>query len=104
MNRTILIIRSLSMYRHILPRHAFFAGLVLTSAVVQAVAAPESAVDASSANAAREKAVAAAIDYLKTAQAADGSYSAQAGPAMSALVTTVIFRKERFVVNSQVST
>lgn len=80
------------------------AGLIIfIGAVAQATAAPETAVDASSANAAREKAVAAGIDFLKTSQAADGSYSAQAGPAVTALVTTAILRNGRSIDDPQVA-
>lgn len=43
-----------------------------------------------------ERAVGKAIDYLRTkGQAADGSYSAQAGPAVTALVTTAILQHGR---------
>src|SRR5262245_528375 len=76
--------------------------LVLSSSVGNA-ATPAAVADASSANAAREKAVASAINYLKTAQAADGSYSAQSGPAVTALVTTAILRNGRSVDDPQVA-
>ncbi len=43
-----------------------------------------------------ERAVSKAIDYLRTkGQAADGSYSAQSGPAITALITTAILQHGR---------
>lgn len=47
---------------------------------------------------ARDQAVTKAIDFLRTkGQAADGSYSAQAGPAITAIVTTAILKHGRTV-------
>jgi squalene-hopene/tetraprenyl-beta-curcumene cyclase len=83
------------MHCNSLAKSASFVGLILLISAVAHAAAPEAAVDAASTNATREKAVAAAIDYLKTAQAADGSYSAQAGPAVTALITTAVLRNGR---------
>ena len=42
-----------------------------------------------------EKTVSKAIDYLAKNQAADGSFSKQAGPAVTALVATAIMRNGR---------
>jgi squalene-hopene/tetraprenyl-beta-curcumene cyclase len=47
--------------------------------------------------------VAKAIDFLKTAQAEDGSYSKQAGPAVTALITTGLLKHGRTVSDPQVA-
>ncbi len=52
---------------------------------------------------ARDQAVNKAVGYLRTAQAADGSYSAQAGPAVTALVTTALLAHGRSVNDPQVA-
>lgn len=51
---------------------------------------------------ARDQAVNKAVGYLRTSQAADGSYSAQAGPAVTALVTTALLAHGRSVNDPQV--
>ncbi len=53
---------------------------------------------------AREQAVLRAVDWLRTAgQADDGSYSAQSGPAVTALVTTALLRHGRTPEDPQVA-
>ena len=47
--------------------------------------------------------VSKAVEFLKTAQAADGSYSKQAGPAVTALITTGLLRHGRTVQDPQVA-
>jgi squalene-hopene/tetraprenyl-beta-curcumene cyclase len=50
-----------------------------------------------------EKSVGKAIQYLQAAQAQDGSYSSQAGPAVTALVTTGLLRSGRTADDPQVA-
>jgi len=47
--------------------------------------------------------VSKAVEYLKTAQAEDGSYSSQAGPAVTALVTTGLLQNGRTPADPQVA-
>jgi squalene-hopene/tetraprenyl-beta-curcumene cyclase len=61
-----------------------------------AAKADDGAPTPASASRAREQAVTKAIEYLRSqGQAADGSYSASSGPAVSALVTAAILRSGR---------
>src|SRR2546423_6269502 len=54
--------------------------------------------------AAREQAVARAVDFLRTkGQADDGSYSAASGPAVTALVTTALLRNGRTPNDPQIA-
>ena len=75
------------------------------AALLVALAAGAYAVDEAKPNRADfDKAVAKAIDYLRTkGQAADGSYSAQAGPAITAIVTTAILKHGRSPDDPQVA-
>jgi len=47
--------------------------------------------------------VSKAVEYLKSAQALDGSYSKQTGPAVTALITTGLLRHGRTVADPQVA-
>jgi squalene-hopene/tetraprenyl-beta-curcumene cyclase len=47
--------------------------------------------------------VSKAVEYLKTAQAPDGSYSKQTGPAVTALITTGLLRHGRTVTDPQIA-
>lgn len=72
------------------------AAMILAVLRTAAAAAPAAAVDHAAAARAREQAVTKAVEYLRTkGQAADGSYSAAAGPAVTALVTTAVIRSGR---------
>jgi squalene-hopene/tetraprenyl-beta-curcumene cyclase len=70
------------------------AALILSISTVAAPAAEPAGVDARL----YEQTVSKAVQYLQTkGQAEDGSYSKQAGPAVTALVTTAILRNGRSV-------
>lgn len=72
-------------------RHRFFVvGVIPILVCATLVRAADSASDA---DRARQRAVGKAIDYLRQkGQAEDGSFTKQAGPAVSALVTTALLR------------
>ena len=77
----------------------FSAYLVSQTVVVSAVADTKSDGDR-----VRQRAVTKAIDYLRQkGQAADGSFSRQSGPAVTALVTTALLRNGRSVKDPMVA-
>jgi squalene-hopene/tetraprenyl-beta-curcumene cyclase len=77
--------------------------LVLAILASSLLASPALADDPGSDRKAFDQAVAAGIDYLRTkGQAADGSYSAEAGPAITAIVTTAVLKHGRTVNDPQV--
>ena len=84
---------------------ALLAGwMIFATAGLTRAAAPAAPIDHAAAMQAREQAVTKAVEYLRTkGQAADGSYSAAAGPAVTALVTTAILRSGRTVQDPQVA-
>src|SRR5262245_49133785 len=74
-----------------------FRAVSLIAAILIAIVARVDAADEAKPNrAAYDQAVTKAIDFLRTkGQAADGSYSAPAGPAITAIVTTAILKHGR---------
>lgn len=86
-------------FRHPTRRFILTAWLI-TLLSTQAVLADDAKVD----RAAQDKSVAKGIEYLRTkGQAADGSYSAQAGPAITAIVTAAILKHGRSPDDPQVT-
>jgi squalene-hopene/tetraprenyl-beta-curcumene cyclase len=74
--------------------------IVASSLVAAATLADDSTIDRK----AFDKAVSAGIEYLRTqGQAADGSYSSEAGPAITSIVTAAVLRHGRSVNDPQVS-
>src|SRR5262245_46447586 len=70
--------------------------LLLLSCVLSVVAAPAFAEDPKLDPKTYEQMVTKGIDFLRTkGQAPDGSYSSQAGPGVTALITTAILRQGR---------
>lgn len=77
-----------------------FVAIVVTVGSVASLRAAEPKLD----RPAYDKAVANGIDYLRTkGQAADGSYSAQAGPAITAIATAAVLRHGRSPSEPQVA-
>jgi squalene-hopene/tetraprenyl-beta-curcumene cyclase len=76
--------------RH-LGRRLFIATLLIACAPWLVVAADASK-DAGAKPANREEVIKSGVDYLRQAQADDGSYSASAGPGVTAIATTALLR------------
>ena len=80
------------------------AGCVSAMILAFAIATPSRGDEAKLNRAAYDQAVSKAIDYLRVkGQAADGSYSAQAGPAITAIVTAAVLRHGRSPDDPQVA-
>ena len=81
-------------------RAMIFGGCVGMMLSAQTVSAAEAEFD----RAAYDRAVAKGIDYLRTkGQAGNGSYSAEAGPAITAIVTAAVLKHGRSVEDPQVA-
>jgi squalene-hopene/tetraprenyl-beta-curcumene cyclase len=81
-------------------QHAAFLGLLAVCLVSGSLLAAEPQPN----RAKFDEAVAKGIDYLRAkGQAADGSYSAQAGPAITAIATTAVLKHGRSVDDPQVA-
>jgi len=80
----------------------FVSAAVLSSVVLVPARADEGSLPPDEAQA-RDQAVNKAIGFLRAAQAADGSYSAQAGPAVTALVATALLSHGRSANDPQVA-
>jgi squalene-hopene/tetraprenyl-beta-curcumene cyclase len=72
-------------------RRIYTAALLIACTPVLLLAADAGKDDAAK-PASREQITKAAVDYLRQAQADDGSYSASAGPGITAIVTTALLR------------
>lgn len=72
-------------------------GVFTVAAILSATSAPASAAEPDKTAAKFEAVVAKAVAYLQKAQGADGSYSPETGPAVTALVTAGLLRSGRTV-------